>query len=371
MKDTNRLLGKFHLDLVMIKIKKFLLSSHCDRRLSTKTLWKAHELTHIDKQTGLLLSVEEHERKYPKRDSWQRGRKPRSPNKAPKDEKPQPKSKRCPKCGRLFQVGDVLSSHIEQCEGIKGERKKWNQYKYPCPACGKNFVTKTKCAWHMQNDHNWLVENIEKFCFVCKEEVEDPLRHAKSHNCAFPCPQVSSIRWFPTFSDFPRFSLVRETILKPRKARRSHDDASERRAATVHLRHVSVDVQNQKPLGVARRDHPFDHRGEDFRVPGLRQAVRSAISAHAARARPLGRPAVLLSLLRQTLQVASPHEAPLQARARSGRVSMSPLRRPAENSQRSEAPLAGEPSDDHERPEISFGLNFASNSEWRTQIKCL
>jgi hypothetical protein len=66
-----------------------------------------------------------------------------------------------------------------------------HKYTYPCFQCEEYFPSKVTAAEHMTEKHNFVIENVEKMCFECKEEVEDPVAHAMTHNCKFPCTHCS------------------------------------------------------------------------------------------------------------------------------------------------------------------------------------
>lgn len=92
----------------------------------------------------------------------------------------------CPKCNKQFlRGGKVIQAHINKCHGILVETRR--AFKYPCFECGKIFYSKVTCAEHLAADHNVILPNVEKFCFECKTEVENPFRHAMSHHNSFEC----------------------------------------------------------------------------------------------------------------------------------------------------------------------------------------
>lgn len=96
----------------------------------------------------------------------------------------------CPKCSDRFERGGkVFENHIEKCNGILRDKKR--SYRYPCVECKKSFVTKIACADHLLDVHKINIGNIEKFCFICNAEFEDPFMHSRSHTCAFQCQMVS------------------------------------------------------------------------------------------------------------------------------------------------------------------------------------
>lgn len=98
----------------------------------------------------------------------------------------------CPKCSKkLERGGKTFESHVENCSGvleIKGT------YKYQCFVCLKNFATRIACADHLSSNHNYHINNVKIFCFICKEEFEDIQMHVRSHNCPFQCRIVSSFK---------------------------------------------------------------------------------------------------------------------------------------------------------------------------------
>lgn len=93
---------------------------------------------------------------------------------------------KCWKCNKQFdRGGSVIENHTRKCRGILTDRRR--SYKFPCFECGKIFWSKQVCAEHMLTVHKVHIPNIEKFCFECKTEVENPKRHAMTHNNAFEC----------------------------------------------------------------------------------------------------------------------------------------------------------------------------------------
>lgn len=100
----------------------------------------------------------------------------------------------CPKCQKRYeQGGQVYVRHVAKCKGFPGTVESRRSYRYPCIDCNKNFVTKIAAAEHMYEAHQFRVENLEKFCFECKAEFEDPYIHARSHGCAYQCELVRII----------------------------------------------------------------------------------------------------------------------------------------------------------------------------------
>jgi KRAB domain-containing zinc finger protein len=94
----------------------------------------------------------------------------------------------CSKCHAIFERGGkVFDNHVARCGGVPLPKKR--SYRYPCFLCGKQFLSKVTSAEHMAMKHNFIIENPEKMCFECKEEVDDPMAHAKMHNCRFACSQ--------------------------------------------------------------------------------------------------------------------------------------------------------------------------------------
>lgn len=92
----------------------------------------------------------------------------------------------CPKCHMDFERGGkVFANHVARCIGVLLQKKV--SYRYPCFLCEKKFCTKISAAEHMATKHNLVIESVEKMCFECKVEVEDPMAHAKMHNCLFGC----------------------------------------------------------------------------------------------------------------------------------------------------------------------------------------
>jgi DNA-directed RNA polymerase subunit RPC12/RpoP len=124
--------------------------------------------------------------------------------------------------------------------GIVEPLTKRLKYSYPCFQCGKDFPSKVKSAEHMAEKHNFVIENVEKMCFECKEEVEDPVAHAMTHNCKFPCSQCGlrfnrqdklDKHWklrHETISDRPFACDLCDTAFKTANHLRSHK-------ATVHV----------------------------------------------------------------------------------------------------------------------------------------
>jgi DNA-directed RNA polymerase subunit RPC12/RpoP len=92
----------------------------------------------------------------------------------------------CPKCHAIFERGGkIFLNHVTRCGGVNLSKK--HKYSYPCFHCGKPFLSKVKSAEHMAEKHNFIIKNVEKMCFECKEEVDDPRTHANMHNCRFIC----------------------------------------------------------------------------------------------------------------------------------------------------------------------------------------
>jgi hypothetical protein len=94
----------------------------------------------------------------------------------------------CPKCQSEFERGGrKFDHHVTVCSGVALPKRR--EYTYSCFICGKKFFSKVLTAKHMAVAHEYIIENPEKMCFECKEEVEDPLIHAKIHSCPFICSQ--------------------------------------------------------------------------------------------------------------------------------------------------------------------------------------
>lgn len=182
----------------------FCCSSICGKLSSNRTTWRQHELTHMDKETRMLKETNEHRSKTASRSLESHQPAPslfafaRPPGlityekraSAPKARKTSKSKQLCPKCGQVFfQGGNVLFDHVSRCNGTPAEKRRG--YNYPCVHCERKFNAKTKCARHMLEVHQRHIENIEKFCFQCNREVEEPFAHAKSHNCPFKCQEVS------------------------------------------------------------------------------------------------------------------------------------------------------------------------------------
>lgn len=66
------------------------------------------------------------------------------------------------------------------------ERKK-RSYRYPCPECSKNFITKLQAASHLLDKHNIEVKNVKNFCFECNAEFDDYINHVRLHSCNYTC----------------------------------------------------------------------------------------------------------------------------------------------------------------------------------------
>jgi ribosomal protein L31 len=73
---------------------------------------------------------------------------------------------------------------VATCTGILVHQ---SVYRYPCFHCPRKFAGKRESANHMALKHDFVVKNLQKMCFECKEEVDDPVKHAKIHNCKFSC----------------------------------------------------------------------------------------------------------------------------------------------------------------------------------------
>jgi KRAB domain-containing zinc finger protein len=93
---------------------------------------------------------------------------------------------RCPKCSKGYRKGGKkFDLHVMRCNGCHNEKR---QYSYPCSHCGKSFVTKIACAAHMAESHNFVIENVEKFCFICMAEFDEIIPHMRQRHCNFACP---------------------------------------------------------------------------------------------------------------------------------------------------------------------------------------
>lgn len=150
MKATNPLDGKNFLKQLPILIP-FVFSSICGKKFSSTTLVREHEKIHRNKDGTITITKNS-----------------------------------CPKCGKRFlRGGGNADEHIKICQGIPPEKRR--QYRYPCTECDRKFVTKIGCAEHMAVDHNIELANVEKFCFECKNEVDNPREHAMTHHGAFKC----------------------------------------------------------------------------------------------------------------------------------------------------------------------------------------
>jgi KRAB domain-containing zinc finger protein len=140
----------------------FFHSLVCDQKFSTIALLRTHKRRHED------------------------------PNYNWESNKPSEGSRRsqyeCPKCKEGILIGGkTFERHVAIC-GTGAKRLK---YRYPCFKCDKEFSSKVTSAHHMDKKHNYIIENVEKMCFECREEVDDPIAHAMTHNCEFPCSQCS------------------------------------------------------------------------------------------------------------------------------------------------------------------------------------
>lgn len=95
----------------------------------------------------------------------------------------------CPKCSKKWErLGKSLETHILNCSGVLDKK---GSYRYQCFVCQKNFQTRSATADHLALLHNYHISNVKNFCFICKEEFEDILTHARNHNCPFQCEIVS------------------------------------------------------------------------------------------------------------------------------------------------------------------------------------
>lgn len=161
-------------------------SSICGRRFAKSSNLKTHEKIH-DKlgNTKLTLSLSE-----------------------------------CPKCSKKWErLGKSLETHILNCSGVLDKK---GSYRYQCFVCQKNFQTRSATADHLALLHNYHISNVKNFCFICKEEFEDILTHARNHNCPFQCEIVRKMfrilkAWITLF-----FVLVRLQLQNERKTRESH-----------------------------------------------------------------------------------------------------------------------------------------------------
>lgn len=101
---------------------------------------------------------------------------------------------KCPKCSRIFKrSGQIFQLHIAKCSGQLVKRRAQKQYRYRCVECKKPFVSKMICADHMALTHKIFINNVEKFCFICNAEFDDPYKHSATHNCPFQCTFVRQL----------------------------------------------------------------------------------------------------------------------------------------------------------------------------------
>lgn len=109
---------------------------------------------------------------------------------------------KCPKCSKIFKrSGQILQWHIRKCSG-QYEGRVQIQYRYRCVECKKAFGSKLLCADHMALIHKIFINNVDKFCFICNAEFDDPFKHSKTHNCPFQCTFVRKL-------NLMMFSLIR------------------------------------------------------------------------------------------------------------------------------------------------------------------
>lgn len=73
-----------------------------------------------------------------------------------------------------------------QSPSILSERKK-RSYRYPCPECSRNFITKLQAAQHLLDKHDIEVKNVKNFCFECNAEFDDYINHVRLHSCNYTC----------------------------------------------------------------------------------------------------------------------------------------------------------------------------------------
>jgi DNA-directed RNA polymerase subunit RPC12/RpoP len=96
---------------------------------------------------------------------------------------------KCPKCSKQLQRGgQVFAMHVSNCNGILTEKRV--SYHYSCFECEKKFVTRLACADHLASQHSYHISNLDKFCFICKQEFEELTVHVRTHNCRAICPIV-------------------------------------------------------------------------------------------------------------------------------------------------------------------------------------
>lgn len=125
----------------------------------------------------------------------------------------------CPKCSKkLERGGKTFQSHVANCCGVLETK---GNYKYQCFVCLKNFPTRIACADHLATTHDFQINNVKIFCFVCKDEFEDIQMHVRSHNCPFQCNIVSekSSSIVIHLKTFYFFSTVQSPVHHPREAR--------------------------------------------------------------------------------------------------------------------------------------------------------
>ncbi|CRL02290.1 CLUMA_CG015301, isoform A [Clunio marinus] len=146
---------KRHMDTVHKKLKSFQCKM-CSKRFSTLSLKREHEKRHkqnfeFEKYSEQLNGFSQYN---------------------------------CPNCTLSYENSSSLRKHMQKdCQANEKKRI----YRYPCKKCSKTFFTKISAAKHMKVEHQIVIKNTEKFCFLCNEEFEDYVNHVRLHSCNFSC----------------------------------------------------------------------------------------------------------------------------------------------------------------------------------------
>jgi KRAB domain-containing zinc finger protein len=90
-------------------------------------------------------------------------------------------------CAKTFPYIHDLKEHEVRHKKRSGKLLS-EKRQYLCGTCGKKYQTRGACADHMAKAHNFVIENVEKFCFKCTAEFEDLGSHMRKDHCNFGCP---------------------------------------------------------------------------------------------------------------------------------------------------------------------------------------
>lgn len=165
----------------------------------------------------------------------------------------------CPKCSAHYETTSLLKKHMEKnCRLAQKKRL----YRYPCGECSKTFTTKIQAAHHLLKIHLVEIQNINKYCFECRDEFDDYANHVKVHSCNFACSFCGS-----------KF-LTHEKALKHEQSKHSQETIKDRPFKCLeedcgysfkninHLRshQQAIHVQQEKELQCNQCDKKFGLR---------------------------------------------------------------------------------------------------------------